>query len=566
MTKIARLFASTAFATGLYLLAAPAGAAIDVGDIGFSSHAGNYLIARSAGRNNDFSVAATFYKRAHEENPADQVLLERAFVLSVTNGEVEQSTELAEQIITTRPDHQLSRFVLGLREAREKNFAAARKHFLMADNNRIGQLTTAVLIAWTYAGEGNARAAYKALDELDKQGNLDKFKAAHKANVAVFLDDRKTADAAFKKAMAKVGNSLRLVDSYGTYLWKTDRQSEARVVFARFLNTTERNPIIIKKLADLNNGKPALQFINSPTDGMFEVFFALAGALSDRKNATVALIYSQLGLYLRPASDVGRVLVGEVYDGVKLHKDAIAAYSKVPVNSPLRSNVEIQMASDLDDLEKPDEAVALLNKLIAREPENFQAWFTKGTILYGREKWLDAADALSLSLARVETKKRQHWPVFYYRGMAYERAGRWEQAEPDLQMALKLRPAQPAVLNYLGYSWIDRGENLEEAMKMVRQAAELRPRDGYIIDSVGWALYRLGKYEEAVEKLERAVKLRPGDPTINDHLGDAYWKVGRKLEAGFQWAHARDSKPDKKALAIILKKLKDGLPDLPNKS
>jgi len=535
-------------------------------EIGFSSHSGNYLIGRAAGRQKDFDTAAQFYSRAYDENNHDQVLLERAFVLNVTIGEIPRAVELAQQIVLTRKGHQLGRFVLGLNEAIANNYVAARKHFTQAAPNRIGLLTSAVLIAWTHAAANDREKAYAALNKLDDQGDLIKFKAAHKAYIAVFLGDDKQAEKSFKTAFGKTGNSLQLVEAYGNYLRRAGHNKKAKGVYVNYLTSTERNPIITQALADLEAGKPAPEKVARARDGMFEILFSLAGALSGRKNSNVALIYAQLGLFMRPEKPVGHVLLAEIYEALKQHEKAIEAFSVIKPTSPLYNNVTIQIANNLDDIDRQDEALKKLDALIAREPDSFQAWSTKGNILYGREKWDEAAEALSLALARLKEKKRHHWAIYYFRGMSHERAGQWSKAEPDFQMALKLRPAQPSVLNYLGYSWIDRGENLDEALEMVEQAAQLRPRDGYIIDSVGWAHYRLGQYEEAVKWLERAVKLRPGDPTINDHLGDAYWKVGRKLEAGFQWAHARDSKPEKKALAIILKKIKDGLDETADKS
>jgi len=154
-----------------------------------------------------------------------------------------------------------------------------------------------------------------------------------------------------------------------------------------------------------------------------------------------------------------------------------------------------------------------------------------------------------------------NWPLFYDRGIALDRAHNWPRAEADFLKALELSPNQPYVLNYLGYSWVDQGVNLDEAMNMIRRAVEQRPDDGYIVDSLGWAYYRIGNFDEAVKNLERAVDLKPEDPTINEHLGDAYWRVGRKLEAGFQWAHARDLKPDPEDLPKIEAKIRDGLVD-----
>ena len=163
-------------------------------------------------------------------------------------------------------------------------------------------------------------------------------------------------------------------------------------------------------------------------------------------------------------------------------------------------------------------------------------------------------------------KTATNWNIYYQRGIAYERLKQWPKAEPNFRKALELFPNQPQVLNYLGYSWIDMNMNLEEGMEMIRKAVELRPSDGYIVDSLGWAHYRLGEYDDAVRELERAVSLKPDDPVLNDHLGDAYWRVGRRLEATFQWSHARDMKPEPAVLAGVEKKLKEGLPPVEDKA
>jgi Flp pilus assembly protein TadD len=164
-------------------------------------------------------------------------------------------------------------------------------------------------------------------------------------------------------------------------------------------------------------------------------------------------------------------------------------------------------------------------------------------------------------LARIDEPGASQWTVYYFRGIAYERAGQWPSAEADFRKALRFEPDQPAVLNYLGYSLIEKRINIQEAFKMVEKAVSLRPNDGYIVDSLGWGHYQLGNYPEAVELLERAAGLRPEDPVINDHLGDALWKVGRRLEAKFQWQYALDSNPTEADAVKIRKKLENGLPD-----
>jgi Flp pilus assembly protein TadD len=233
----------------------------------------------------------------------------------------------------------------------------------------------------------------------------------------------------------------------------------------------------------------------------------------------------------------------------------------VPASSPMRRNASIQLAIDLDGLERTDEARKLLDKLTAEQPKDIEAILALGNILRGRKNYQECAEVYSKAIATITTAQKSDWLVYYFRGICFERAKQWDRAEADLKKALELFPEQPQVLNYLGYSWIDQGVNLDEGMRMIRRAVEQKPEDGYIIDSLGWAYYRIGQYDEAVKHLERAVELRPEDPTINDHLGDVYWRVGRIHEAKFQWSHAKDLKPEPEELPKIEEKLRIGLPD-----
>ena len=253
--------------------------------------------------------------------------------------------------------------------------------------------------------------------------------------------------------------------------------------------------------------------------------------------------------------------LADLYESLKKPDLAIKVYDRIPPSSPLRRNAEIQVAADLDTLDRTDEAKKRLEPLIAEHPKDTEAIIALGNILRGRKEFAECADIYSKAIANLAQPEKSNWVMFYFRGICYERSKQWPKAEADLKKALELFPDQPLVLNYLGYSWVDQGINLDEGMNMIRRAVEQRPDDGYIVDSLGWAYFRIGNYDEAVKNLERAVELKPDDPTINDHLGDAYWRVGRTLEAHFQWSHAKDLNPEPEDLPKIEEKLKDGLPD-----
>jgi Flp pilus assembly protein TadD len=215
----------------------------------------------------------------------------------------------------------------------------------------------------------------------------------------------------------------------------------------------------------------------------------------------------------------------------------------------------------LDELDRTEEAVRLLETMTAQAPKRADAPIALGDLLRGKERYAEAEAAYSQAIAQLPELDRRSWRLLYARGIAYERTGRWPQAEADLLRALELEPDQPFVLNYLGYSWVDQHLNLERAKAMLHRAVELRPEDGFIVDSLGWAYYRLGEHEKAVTYLERAVELEPGDPVINDHLGDAYWRVGRTREARFQWQRALIFEPEADLVPTIQEKLARGLPD-----
>jgi Flp pilus assembly protein TadD len=234
----------------------------------------------------------------------------------------------------------------------------------------------------------------------------------------------------------------------------------------------------------------------------------------------------------------------------------------MPASSPLKRNAQIQLATNLDAADRSDEAIKILKGVTVEDAKDIEAIMALGNIERGRKKFADCVQTYSQGIDVLpQGNEKTNWIYYYYRGICEERSKQWSKAETDMRKALELQPEQPHVLNYLGYSWIDQGINLDEGMKMIKRAVDQRPDDGYIVDSLGWAYYRIGNYEDAVKNLERAIDLKPEDPTINDHLGDAYWRIGRTLEAKFQWAHARDLKPEPEELPKIEAKMENGLPE-----
>jgi tetratricopeptide (TPR) repeat protein len=203
-------------------------------------------------------------------------------------------------------------------------------------------------------------------------------------------------------------------------------------------------------------------------------------------------------------------------------------------------------------------ALTLAKETIEAAPQDPRTLTLYADLLNDDDRYDEAAAALDKAIQSIG-ETNAGWSLFYLRGAAEERAGRWPAAEADLKRSLKLNPDEPEVMNYLGYAWVDRGEHLPEALVLLEKAEALSPDSGAIVDSLGWARYRTRDYASAIIDLERAIQLDPSDPEVNDHLGDVYWQVGRRLEAQYQWRRVLSLDPDAKMRAAVELKLKSGL-------
>jgi tetratricopeptide (TPR) repeat protein len=317
-------------------------------------------------------------------------------------------------------------------------------------------------------------------------------------------------------------------------------------------------------LEQLESKKTLAPLVNTAQEGAAEVLYGLGSAGNQQGDELPAIVYLRLALHLNPDHALALVTLADIFERLKRVDRAIEVFNRIPENSPVRQSADIQIGLGLEQLGKGEEAVRHLEALMKDRPDDIEVITALGNVLRARKRYAEAAEVYTRAVERIGTPNRGHWTLFYFRGSAYERAKQWPKAEADLKKALELVPeGQPngrsQVLNYLGYSWIDMGINIDEAFAMLKRAVEINPRDGMIIDSLGWGYYRLGRFDDAVRELEKAVELKPGDPVINDHLGDAYWKVGRRLEARFQWQHAKDSNPEPEDLEKIVKKLEKGI-------
>ena len=522
--------------------------------------AGSYLAARHAGAERDAAAAAAYYMDVLKLDPKNPDLLSRTFLSVLTDGDIDQASKLAERMLEVDRTDKISHLVIGIRELKLKHYGAAKQNFAQSVRGPVTDLTAAMLTAWAQEGAGDAHGAVDAMDKLSGPDWYGIFKDLHAGFILDLAGDKKAAQKRFESAYKTDPTALRTVQAYGRFLSRNGSKDAALKVYQDFAKVLPDHPLINEEMKEISDGQKLPPLVDSPQAGAAEALYGLGASIGRRGGEDLALIYLQLALYLQPTHAMALLSLGDLYEDLKKPDLAIKAYERVPANSPLLRNAEIQMAVDLDALDRTDEAKQRLQHVISQNPKDTEAIIELGNIQRARKDFADCADTYSKAIDTVPNPEKSNWVMFYFRGICYERSHQWPLAEADMKKALDLFPEQPLVLNYLGYSWVDQGVHLDQGMDMIRRAVEQRPDDGYIVDSLGWAYFRTGNYNEAVKNLERAVELKPEDPTINDHLGDAYWRVGRTLEAHFQWSHAKDLKPEPEDLPKIEAKLKDGLP------
>ncbi|HTV32159.1 MAG TPA: tetratricopeptide repeat protein [Methylocella sp.] len=525
------------------------------------SPAGNYLAARVASEEHDTVAEATFFREALRFDPRNSNLIESAFVAAVSNGNMQDAFGLAERLLAHDPNNNLAHLALGIQAIKAKRFVAARS-YLGKGNRQSHDLASILLAAWTYAGSGNSQQAFVLVDRLRGE-NLAVFRDFHAALIADAANNRAEALRRSKAAYAVDKDALRLVDAHARIMLRNGDRDGAIRTYQAFDQGHPNHPIVTAALADIKAGKPIGPLVKNAQEGAAEVLYGLGAAASQQGDEIDATIYLRLALYLTPQNSLAIITLGDLCAGMKQNEQAIGVYGLVPENDPLRTVADIQTAQVLETLGRQDEADKYLKRVVDDNPKNVDALSALGNLQRAHKHYEEAIETYTLALAGKSPPENSDWLLYYFRGISYERAKRWPEAEADLLQALALNPNEPRVMNYLGYSWVDQGLNLDEAFKMLERAVELRPKDGYIVDSLGWANYRLGRNDEAVRQLERAIDLEASDPVINDHLGDAYWRVGRKLEAHFQWNHARDLGPEPEDKARILEKIEHGLDDEP---
>lgn len=504
--------------------------------------AGPFLAARMATVESDFEAAAKYFSQAVAQDPNDQFLQDGALLSLISAGEMTRAAELTEQIGEQGGGTELSYLVERINLAREGDWAGLLKllETHKADRN---DLLDGMMEAWALLGAGRATEALAAFEEMTKSRDFGGMAKYHLALARAMVGDYEGASTLLADQRAEehlLGLTARL-----QVLAQLERRDEALKLLEAVQNI-ETEPQLIALRERLESGEPiAFDVVDSPADGISQLLLTFATALADSADPEpLSLIHARLAAWLSPESGDARLMVAQLLQQRQQYELAEVEFEALRSMGQMRPIAELARIESLSRADRPDEAERAALSLTAAYPDMAQAWIALGDLLRQQEKFAQAIPAYDKALTLLKDKPAQvRWFPLYARGIALERSGKFKRAEEDLLAAIEIRPDEASLLNYLGYSWIDRNENLERGLELIRKAVELSPDDAYILDSLAWAYFRLGRYNEAVAPMEKAIGTMSSDPLVNDHLGDIYWMVGREREAEIQWQRALSLEP-----------------------
>ncbi len=529
---------------------------------------GSFLASRVAIDDNDDEAAVKFLEKATTLDREDIKIRQDYFAALVANGRIGEAAKIAKNAENLGTRRNLSGYVIAAEEMRKRSWKKAATALKDVAGIDLDKTLREIMLAWINVGERNFEEAQVRVDDLNGPEWIAVMKNYHSGLIAAMAGDTKVAQDKFQavidnRAVISVLTEtyVRSIEAMTRTQSKAGEADKAKATIEAGLAIFPSHPPFVELKQKLDSGEAVGDLITTPQQGAAEIFYNLASAIERDGVGAITKGYLQISNHLAPESDVIMLSLAELYLRQGYYERSNTFYDQITESSSFNRIARLEKATNLSRLEKKSDAIDELRKLIAEDPKDLAGYMTLGSLFNREKRYREGAEVFDAAVDNIGPAQRFHWNLFFRRGISYERLKEWEKAEPNFVKSLELAPNQPEVLNYLGYSWIDQGINLDEGMEMIRKAVELRPRSGFIVDSLGWAHYRLGNYEEAVVQLERAVQLMPEDPTINDHLGDAYWKVGRKLEATFQWKIALASETEPDNPEEIKEKLASGLVD-----
>ena len=520
---------------------------------------GGYLAGRHALSTKDFDAASTYLSRAIEDDLENPELLNGLISVQVSLGDIGAAKISSDNLDLLGVQTQLSNMVKIAIQLRNRDFDNAKQQ--IENEQGINPLLDKIVTGWAFADEGNFEDAETIFDEIGKGSSLAQFSQMQKASMLAAYGRYESALNTIEN-LEKNSNRIS-IDARALkvqLLLKLDNKEEATEYFSKiFGDGVNSDAANLRMQVEDHPNAYSIEESLSLEAGIAYAFYAIADILKDDADPNTALLYVRLAQHLNENSQKAILLAADLLEQMGQYDLAVAEYAKISPSSSYFLSSELGRVGALRDGGKTEAALEVLYYL-SREFSGIGIVHNSlGDFLRREERYSEAKIAYDRAVDIYRENNNVSWGVLYARGITHERLQEWDKAESDFRNALTINPDQANVLNYLGYSLIDRGEKLDEAMTMIEKAVSLQPESGYIVDSLAWGLFKLGQYETAIPHMEKAAELMPVDPIVTDHLGDLYWAVGRQLEAKFQWRRALSFDPELKDATRIREKLRIGL-------
>ena len=529
---------------------------------------GNYLAGESAFNNKDNKTAIYYFKNAIDLNKLDtefgQNITKKLCVLYLLEGEIDKCILIGKKIEKNLTSDSIENtnilMALIVGDIKRKKFNSALNRLKKINKSSFERFSVPIIEAWIIAGEErNLNKAKQKLDELKKDYAVNTY-SLRNLNLALIYDFFNKNDKALIYYQKSINDftkpSYRLVEILSNAYERNGDFEKAKDIYTKFLSNHQDNLLVEKSLKRIEKKAVPNKLIANTNDAIAELFSTISSTFSSDFTNNFAIVYSHFSLYLKKDFEVAQLYLAELLEEKKRYVEANNLYEKIKPSSNFYWHSKLKKARNLELLGDSEKSIPILKEMSNEKQERHDSLKLLGDIYRNYNKYKEAIKFYNEAVSRIQKISSEHWELLYSRGMAYERNNQWIKAEKDFLKILELVPNQPDVLNYLAYSWIEQDSNLEQAKKFILKAASIKPRDPYIVDSLGWAYYNLKEYDKAIKELEKAIDLKPTDPIINDHLGDAYLKVDRKLEALYQWKKAIQFKPENDLEKKIEKKIK----------
>lgn len=519
---------------------------------------GSYLAARQAISAHDFAAASRYFSQGLTADPANPFLLENAMTSFIALGQFDRAVPVAQTILAQDYESQIANLTLMTANAKAGNWVDILN--ALEAGQRVGPLVDGLAQGWAYLGQGDMTGAIARFDQVIAADGMAVYGLTHKAYALASVGDFEGAEAIFAGPVpGGMRYSRQSAIAYTQILSQLGRNDEAIAVIDRVF-VGQSDPGVAQLRAKLVAGEAvAYDAVRTPAQGLADLFHVIAGLVEQEAPGSFTLMYARAATYLWPENTTAVLMTARLLEDLEQHDLANTVYASVSRDDPSFYAAELGRAEVLRKAGRMDAAIEVLEALTRSHPDLPEVFAVIGDTLRQAERYDEAIAAYSRALALYDETDMARWFVYFTRGISRHQNDDWPGAEADFRAALALRPDSPQVLNYLGYSLVERGEKLDEALEMIETAAMARPDSGAIVDSLGWVYFQMGRYEEAVVQLERAASLEPVDPVINDHLGDAFWAVGREIEARFQWQRALSFDPEEDEALRIRDKLQRGL-------